>query len=295
MTEHWHSPRVTCRPALASDKADMLEFTKFIWDGHDYIKYVWDEWFADPNGILVSAEFGGHCVGFAKIALSAPGQWWFQGFRVDPQHQDKKIGSRIHEYLDAWWLENGDGTARLMTSSQRVKVHHLCGKLGYAKILEVKELTAEPLGEPCAAFRPVQAEEIPAALQVALESPVLALGRGLFDVGWDAIQPTADILASIQEQGRAFWWRGGQGLLLAWDDEDEDGDVLGVGLPACPLDSLPEMLPDIRRLAAQMGCVGVFWIAPLEAALLSAAETAGFIHHKEHTGYLFEKRHPSRP
>ena len=90
----------------------------------------------------------------------------------------------------------------------------------------------------------------------------------------------------------AFWWRGGEGLLLAWDDDNEDGKVLGLGLPVCWLEILPEMLLDVRRLAAQVGCVGIFWIAPLRPEILSAAETAGFLHHREHSGYLYEKQHP---
>ena len=57
--------------------------------------------------------------------------------------KDQKIGSHIHSYIDEWWLEHGNGVVRLMTSSQRVQVHHLCEKLGYTKILEVKELEAE--------------------------------------------------------------------------------------------------------------------------------------------------------
>ncbi len=124
-----------------------------------------------------------------------------------------------------------------MTSSQRVKVHHLCEKLGYSKILEVKEFETASLDEACASFQPVRKDEIPAILKATLDSPILALGRGLFDRGWDAIQPTEDILASIQQQGMAFWWRNGQGLLLAWDDENEDGNVLGLGLPVCALES----------------------------------------------------------
>jgi hypothetical protein len=71
--------------------------------------------------------------------------------------------------------------------------------------------------------------------------------------------------------------------------------VLGLGLPACPLDLLPEMLLDIRRLATQQGRVGVFWIAPLTAEVLSAAEEAGYLHHRDHSGYLYKKRHPTRP
>ena len=93
----------------------------------------------------------------------------------------------------------------------------------------------------------------------------------------------------------AFWWRGGEGLLLGWDDENEEGNVLGIGLPACSMDSLPELLLDARRLAAQLGRVGVFWIAPLGPEILSAAEAAGYRQHVEHTGYLYEKRHLSRP
>ena len=295
MTPTFASPVVVCRPALPRDKADVFEFTKFIWDGRDYICYVWDEWFHDPDGILAAAEYRGHCVGIAKVSLSAPGQWWFQGFRVDPNYQDLKIGSHIHEYVDKWWLEHGNGVARLMTSSKRVKVHHLCEKLGYTKVLEVKEFEVKALDETCTSFQPVLESEIAAALKVAQNSSVMALGNGLLDMGWDALWPTEELLASIQAQGMAFWWRDGEGLLLEWDDDNDEGAVLGLGLPACSLELLPEMLLDARRLAAQQGRVGVFWIAPLTVETLSAAEKAGYQHHREHSGYLYEKRHPILP
>jgi GNAT superfamily N-acetyltransferase len=295
MFQSFSSPCVVCRPALPRDTADVLEFSKFTWNGHDYIQYVWDKWRTDPNGILAVAEYGGRCVGMAKISLAAPGQWWLQGFRVDVNYQDLKVGSHIHEYVDTWWLEHGDGVVRLMTSSKRLKVHHLCEKLGYSKTLEVKEFETSSLDEDCASFQPVRKDEISAALKVALEAPILALGHGLFDRGWDAIRPTEDILASIQQQDLAFWWRNGKGLLLAWDSGNEDGKVLGLGLPACPLELLPEMLLDARRLAAQLGRVGVFWIAPLVPEILSAAQAANYRQHVEHSGYLYEKRHPTRP
>ena len=295
MPQTFSSPVVVCRPALPSDRAEVYEFTKFIWEGHDYIHYVWDEWYADPNGILVTAEYGGHCVGIAKVSLSAPGQWWLQGFRVDPKYQDLKIGSHIHAYIDEWWLEQGDGIARLMTSSKRVKVHHLADKLSYRKVLEMKELEAHVLDEPCDTFQPVGAGEIPAAMAFALNAPQLTSAHSLFDVGWDTLLLTEDILASIQKQGNAYWWRAHKGLLLAWDDDNEEGGVLGVGLPACALEEFPDLLRDIRRLAKQRGDVGVFWIAPLIADILSSVKTAGYIPYKHHDIFLYEKRHPLRP
>lgn len=295
MSKIFSSPIVTCRPALPSDRADVFEFTKFTWNGRDYIRYVWDEWFADPNGILAVAEYGGHCVGFAKVSLSAPGQWWLQGFRVDVNYQDLKIGSHIHEYIDTWWLEHGNGYARLMTGSQRVKVHHLCERMGYVKVSELADHRAEPLDEPTSAFQPVLPEEIPAALKVAQASPILALNHGLMDIGWEAVQPTTDMLADMARAGLAFWWHRHESLLLAWDDENEEGKVLGVALPTCPLENLSELLADVRRLCPQMGRVGVFWISPLHEDIRIAAKAAGYTNAWDKDAYVYEKRHPTRP
>src|SRR5690242_14867206 len=67
MPTNYFSPQVVCRPALPSDAPAVLEFTKFIWGGHDYIKYVWDDWLADPHGILAVAEYAGRAVALGKV------------------------------------------------------------------------------------------------------------------------------------------------------------------------------------------------------------------------------------
>ena len=289
MTQSFSSPVVVCRPALPFDTADVLEFTKFTWDfDSDYIKYVWDDWFADPNGCLAAAEYGGHCVGIAKISLSAPGQWWLQGLRVDPKFQGLRIASHLHDYIDAWWLEHGDGVVRFMTSSIRPKVHHLAEKLGFQKVLEMKELEAPIIEESCEAFQPVKADEIQEALQFALNSPQLKNARGLYDVGWNIICPDETIMTDIQRRGIAFWWRGRDGLLLAWEDWGDEG---GISLPACKMKFLPELLHDARRLAAQQGYDVAFWIAPLTDEIMSAAKAAGYTQYREHDNYIYEKRH----
>ena len=63
----------------------------------------------------------------------ADGQWWLEGFRVDPKYQGLKVGSLIHHYLDHWWLEHGSGVLRLMMTSSNESVHHLCESTGYTK------------------------------------------------------------------------------------------------------------------------------------------------------------------
>ena len=63
-----------------------------------------------PNGLLAVAEFNGHAIGCSKITLISEGQWWLEGFRVDPKYQGLKVGSRIHELchrlVDRAWRWN---------------------------------------------------------------------------------------------------------------------------------------------------------------------------------------------
>ena len=197
MTQTFTSPQVVCRPALPRDTADVLEFCKGIWDGQDYIQYVWDAWLGDADGPLITAEYGGRAVGVSKISHVSQGQWWFEGFRVDPKLQGLRIGSHLHEYVDQWWLEHGDGYVRLMTSSQRVKVHHLCEKTGYHKIAEVVSYyESTPLDGSTDAFRPVTPGEVKAALEFTLKNPILQM-TGLMDDVWRQVTPN-EILGTVQ-------------------------------------------------------------------------------------------------
>ena len=45
------SPVLVCRPALPMDTPQVLDLAKHIWEGHDYIPYVWNDWLADPQGV----------------------------------------------------------------------------------------------------------------------------------------------------------------------------------------------------------------------------------------------------
>src|SRR5262245_38354552 len=131
MTESLFSSQVLYRPALETDQADVFEFCKGIWDGDDYVPAVWEGWFHDPNGLLAVAEHNGNAIGCSKISRISEGQWWLEGFRVDPKHQGLKVGSQLHHYVTNWWLENGDGTLRLMTDARNFAVHHLCNQTGF--------------------------------------------------------------------------------------------------------------------------------------------------------------------
>ncbi len=269
-----------------------MEFTKFIWDGHDYIHYVWEHWLKDPNGILAVAEYGGHAIGMAKVTLLAPGQWWLEGFRVDPKHQGLKVGSHIHEYIDEWWMQNGDGVVRLMTNARNIRVHHLCERLGFQKIGEGVGFIASPLEEATDNF--ALATDLKECADFALASESLSLANGVADFGWRVLQPNESALQKFTRPGadfehKLFWWREKQALISTWDDDDDGEPVLGVGLVACQVSDMPALLTDVRRLAR--GRKNVFHIAYSHPRNFAALAEAGWTREWENSGFLFEKGH----
>ena len=73
---------MVCRPVLPKDTPDVLELTRWIWGGHDYIHLVWADWLKDTEGLLTVAEYGGHVVGLYKLTRLSPSEWWLEGLRV---------------------------------------------------------------------------------------------------------------------------------------------------------------------------------------------------------------------
>jgi GNAT superfamily N-acetyltransferase len=296
MLTDFTQPRVVIRPTLPSDTPDVLEFCKYIWEGRDYIPYVWNDWLEDPTGNLFTAEYAGHAVGIARVTHLAPGQWWFEGLRVDPAYHDKRIGSQLHEYLTDWWLTHGDGTVRLWTNAKRVKVHHLCERLGFIRTQERAFYAAALLDEPVDSFTPVSENEIPEATDFSLRSTALPVIGGLMDMGWRPVVPNEESFRDMLSQGdgTCLWWHGRRGLVGLWEDDDEVGMHPMLGFVACEVSDLPALLLEVRRQTARDGKHKVAWNACVTPELDALLVSAGFSRESDDSNYQFEKLHPTR-
>jgi GNAT superfamily N-acetyltransferase len=292
------STDVLCRPAVENDREDVFEFCKGIWEGDDYVPYVWDDWFRDADGLLAVAEFDGHAIGCSKVTRIAPGQWWLEGFRVDPIYQGYKVGTDLHNHVTNWWLENGGGIIRLMTDAGNFAVHHLCHKTGYTKVGEVCGYQAAPLDEPTSSFLPAADKEEAAAFTMRSES--IKSTACLVDLGWRICKPDRQVLETYTNQNPEYthafyWWKDRQGFFSAWE-EDEDGKrTLFLGLVACALSDMPVFLTDVRRFASERKCDSIFQIAFDLPQITSQLVAAGFKKKwKRSNAFVFEKTHPER-
>ena len=277
-----------CRPALRRDTEEVHELCSHIWDGGDYIPEVWEDWLADPNGMLGVAEMGGRVVGIFKLSKFKEDEWYMEGLRVHPNVQGMGIAAHIHEYVLETWRRMGRGIIRLTTGSYNVKVHHMCERTGFQRIAEFIPYCAPSLVEGKSQFSPLRLNEATLALEFISGNPTHSLSWGLINLGWVYADPQIKYIQEAINEGHAWWWKGGLGFLSIWEDEEDDRHEPGIQLIGCTLDDLSELLIDYRRLMGEIGYESAGWVAPNRPEVLACLEEAGFQRSWDLSLYIFE-------
>lgn len=291
--------RVVCRPALPQDTHAILELTKRIWNGGDYIPLVWQDWLADEHGWLAIAELGGHIVGMGKLTQLTQRDWWLEGLRVHPDFERRGIATHIQEYLLSIWQKIGNGAIRLATSSQRVAVHRLCQRSGFQKVAEISMYEAvnprslDGINEPIISnnFIPVDETDLEDAWRIVINNPLQTLGVNFVDLGWQWLPISKELLNGFVQKENIYWWSDQQGLLILGEDIDEDsGEKYAlIRWVACDAKDLTTFLSEIRTFTAILGYPKGGWIAPIHPAISQALIGAGFENVWDFSLYLFEK------
>jgi GNAT superfamily N-acetyltransferase len=281
---------LVCRPALPQDTPDVMELTRTIWEGEDYVPSVWAEWLADPHGMLVVAQYGKSVVGLCRLSRLGPGEWWLQGLRVHPEYEKRGIASHLHEYTLAAWQREGDGVLRLATASFRAPVQHLCERTGFKKTAEFTPFMAAALPDQGTGFTLMDESNANNALEFIHRGDPNRLTSELMDTSWEWVSITQERVAEAARQGLVWRWQGGEGVLAARIDEEDA--ALVVSLLSCPLQDLPACLLDFRRLAKSLGFDRAGWYPPLGIGLEAMLESAGYQRVWDASVYLYEKHHP---
>jgi ribosomal protein S18 acetylase RimI-like enzyme len=281
---------LVCRPALQKDTAEVLEISSHIWEGNDYIPSVWDEWLADPDGLLGVAEYHGHVVGVFKLTKFQDDEWYMEGLRVHPDYRERGIASHIHHYVVETWRRMGGGTIRLVTGSYNERVHRMCEETGFKRVAEFIPYRASSLYEHINVFTKVEVDEAIKAFDFALSSPSHALSRGLINLGWVYANPQLKHVQEAIREGHAWWWKKGQGFISVWEDKEDGERQPGLELVACDLKDLTELLNDYRQLMGELGYTSPGWVAPNHPDALSSLAEASFERSWDISLYVYEMR-----
>jgi GNAT superfamily N-acetyltransferase len=283
---------IDCRPAIASDTDDVMELVRTIWDGDDYIPFVWKNWLADSHGLLAVGEYDSHVVGLGKLTRISSSDWWLEGLRTHPEYQGRGIANQIFDFLISTWLRIGQGTVRLATHSENYAVHHMCEKKGFKRRLEIVIYNASPLAEQTNGFQKILPGEEERVFQIFSKSRLMKLNGNLMDIGWTWTAPSLSIIGKTIEQGLAWWWFSPdkrndnlssstkpQGLLLlTLDEEIPEGPphakIQGIH---CSKNHLIDLLKDYRRLVGHNGYLSAGWNVANHIELVKAAVFSNFV------------------
>ena len=198
------SAPVKIRKAKASDKAPILEISKKIWSGHDYLPEVWDDWVADKKARFVVATVNGRTVACARASLQTKDVAWLEGVRVNEEYRGLGIAGKLNHSLVEWARSKGARVARLSTgSSNRASREHLA-KIGFPlmqtfqRLESSRGLRVKPLGVTISRG---SATTLWNWLRVR---PSFAENHGMYSDGWTWYPLTFQTLRKLMRQGQVL-------------------------------------------------------------------------------------------
>jgi GNAT superfamily N-acetyltransferase len=269
------SGRVIIRQAKASDKAPILEISKNIWSGHDYLPAVWDYWLSDKKGRLIVATVNGRTVGVAHAVLQTPYIVWLEGLRVHEQYRGLGIAGKLNIALVEWAKGKGARVARLSTHiNNRASRNHL-EKIGFPvmqtfqRLDSTKGLGTEP---PDVKVPRRSAKRLWNWLRTRSN---FAENHAMYSDGWTWHPLTLQSLRDLLSQGRV--------LVISKDGQPsscciflDEEKILTMGFAAGDRSEVAKLIRMLRFMKFQKKREKLRVLLPLRSSLVRMLELSGF-------------------
>jgi GNAT superfamily N-acetyltransferase len=110
--------------------------TRDVWEGHDYIPRVFDEWIEEAGAAFQAAEVDGVVVGLQRLRPYAPGLIWYEGLRVASTHRRQGVARAMLQSAIAEARQQGFREMRLATGNPGAV--QLFESEGFRRLLDVR-------------------------------------------------------------------------------------------------------------------------------------------------------------
>jgi GNAT superfamily N-acetyltransferase len=273
---------LTLRPVRPADRDRIIELTRDVWDGHDYIPRVFDEWITDAGAAFQAAELDGMVVGLHRMRPYASGLIWYEGLRVATRYRRQGIARAMLESAIAEARQQGFREMRLATGNPDAV--RLFEANGFRRLIDVRwwrGLRVEA-GEPARMPDAAEAKKLWPAIAT---SPGLALYGGVTadfnnarDLGPDELERLAGTgMLRVGPGGRAV-----AGLRDAWGRNLAVGFIAGSGAP------LRELLMSLRFEADSDGLDNTTISVPRGHPAAEDLRASGYdLANAEDTAYIY--------
>jgi GNAT superfamily N-acetyltransferase len=177
---------IRVREGSREDTGRILEISAQIWDGHDYVPLVLEEWLAASDGELLVAEVDGVLAGFAYRTWLFPGHAWLQGIRTDPAFRGRGVGRALSLELIDRSRRDGASHISLSTYFDNEPSIRIVESLGFRRVASFVYLERRTDDGPLPATMD-PGIDVPTKEETerfVSASPYLATARGWYPVDW---------------------------------------------------------------------------------------------------------------
>jgi GNAT superfamily N-acetyltransferase len=248
---------VEIRPVRGSDRERVAELTADVWDGHDYLDRVFDDWLSDPGAWFQAAEVEGELVGLQRLRPIAAEIVWYEGLRVASTHRRQGLARAMLTAAAAQARGLGFKEIRLATANPGAI--ELFRSAGFTLLVAPRLWRASRVegDEPARMPASGDAERL---FRLVREDPALAAYGGVVANGEWALDLDAQLLGRLAGEGALRVVAGGRALAAV--REGWGGDTLWAYFVSGSGGALQELLLALRYEADADGMEGVNLWAP---------------------------------
>jgi N-acetylglutamate synthase-like GNAT family acetyltransferase len=124
------------RRLRSSDLKAILEISRHVWDGHDYLPAVAEQWLHSPRSRFYGVEVDGHVVAVGNLEFIEDGSTgWMEGLRVHPDYRGKGLANNLTQHIVQEAEQFGVKRLRYTTSARNAASLKLAKMAGFSKIL----------------------------------------------------------------------------------------------------------------------------------------------------------------
>ena len=134
------------RDLTKKDISAILDISKDIWEGDDYIPDVIERWLNDKDNLAYGAfleEEMKELIGLGRVKMFPNGVAWLEGGRVKMTHQKQGIGRNLMKYAIDYAIQAGARVAQYDTSSRNFGSKSLAKFHGFEEKKRMEVLECE--------------------------------------------------------------------------------------------------------------------------------------------------------
>lgn len=269
------------RRVTQEDKDRVLEISSKIWEGHDFIKYVFDEWVKDSEGEFTLGEKDGIVVGFAKYTRLNDQDVWLEGVRVDEKYANQGFGKAITQYYISKAKAEGAEIIRLSAHAESRESIKIVEGLGFKKdgyfTTGCKELH-KASSMPPASKTVIRIMSTATAWDLITRGNAYYMTNGYISYGWTFMKVTYELVDRLVKEKRVYGvLREGKvsSVMVLTENSHMDGG-LNIGFIDGDMAPMKELIEFAEQQVFKLGMEYCEIMAPMDERLINVLELCSY-------------------